>query len=75
MEARPPPRVARPVMYHHWNRITFLRRRYQPAVVQRLLPPDLTVETTDGMAWVGLTPFLMEGVRFPGLPAVPWHCA
>jgi uncharacterized protein YqjF (DUF2071 family) len=41
-------------------------------VVQRLLPSDLTVETTDGVAWVGLTPFLMEGVRAPGLPAVPW---
>jgi uncharacterized protein len=72
MKAPPPPRVARPVMYHHWNWITFLHWRYQPAVVQRLLPPDLTVETTDGVAWVGLTPFLMEGVRSPGLPAVPW---
>jgi uncharacterized protein YqjF (DUF2071 family) len=72
MEAPPPPRVVRPVMYHQWNWITFLHWRYQPAMVQRLLPPDLTVETTDGVAWVGLTPFLMEGVRSPGLPAVPW---
>lgn len=45
MEAPPPPRIARPVMYHHWRWITFLHWRYPPAVVQRLLPPGLTAET------------------------------
>lgn len=35
-------------------------------------PAGLTVETFDGSAWIGLTPFLMEGVRAPGVPAVPW---
>jgi uncharacterized protein YqjF (DUF2071 family) len=41
-------------------------------VVQSFLPPGLTAETSGGAAWIGLTPFLMEGVRPPGLPAVPW---
>jgi uncharacterized protein len=59
-------------MYHHWNWITFLHWRYPPAVVQRLLPPGLTAETFDGTAWIGLTPFLMEGIRPPVLPALPW---
>lgn len=72
MEALPPPRVARPLMYHQWNWITFLHWRYPPAVVQSLLPPGLTAETSGKAAWIGLTPFLMEGVRPPGLPAVPW---
>ena len=72
MEAPPSPRVARPVMYQHWNSITFLHWRYPPAVVQSLLPPELTAETCDETAWVGLTPFLMEGVRAPAIPAVPW---
>jgi uncharacterized protein len=67
-----PPRIARPVMYHHWNWITFLHWRYPPAIVQRLLPPELTAETFDGTAWIGLTPFLMEGIRPPVLPAMPW---
>jgi uncharacterized protein len=71
MKAPPPPRVARPVMYHHWNWITFLHWRYPPAVVQSLLPPGLTAETSGGAAWIGLTPFLMEGVRAPAVPAVP----
>jgi uncharacterized protein YqjF (DUF2071 family) len=72
MEPPPPPRVARPLMYHHWNWITFLHWRYPPGTVQSLLPPGLTAETSDGTAWIGLTPFLMDGVRPPGLPAVPW---
>jgi hypothetical protein len=59
-------------MYHHWNWITFLHWRYPPAMVQSLLPPGLTVETFGGAAWIGLTPFLMEGVRPPALPAMPW---
>lgn len=72
MRAPPPPRVARPVMYHQWNWITFLHWRYPPAMVQALLPSGLTAETSGGAAWIGLTPFLMEGVRGPGLPALPW---
>jgi uncharacterized protein YqjF (DUF2071 family) len=67
-----PPRVAHPVMYHQWNRITFLHWRYPPVVVQSFLPAGLTAETCDGTAWIGLTPFLMEGVRPPGVPALPW---
>jgi uncharacterized protein len=67
-----PPRVAHPVMYHRWDAITFLHWRYPPEVVQSFLPAGLTAETRDGTAWVGLTPFLMKGVRPPGLPALPW---
>jgi len=59
-------------MYHQWDHITFLHWSYPSSVVQRLLPPGLTVETADDQAWVGLTPFLMQGVRAPGIPAVPW---
>ncbi|SDM82268.1 hypothetical protein SAMN05421869_15811 [Nonomuraea jiangxiensis] len=59
-------------MYHHWSRMTFIHWRYPPARVQELLPGHLTVETFDEAAWVGLTPFLMRGVRIPGTPALPW---
>jgi uncharacterized protein YqjF (DUF2071 family) len=71
MRAPPPPRVAHPVMYHHWNHITFLHWRYPAAALQAMVPSELTVETCEGSAWVGLTPFRMEGVRAPLLPAVP----
>jgi hypothetical protein len=37
-----------------------------------MLPAGLTIETFDGSAWIGLTPFRMEGVRPPLAPALPW---
>jgi uncharacterized protein len=59
-------------MRQHWKWITFLHWRYRPETIQPMLPEALTVETCDGSAWVGVTPFLMHGLRVPGLPAVPW---
>jgi hypothetical protein len=59
-------------MYHRWNWISFIHWRYPPAVVQPMLPAGLTIETFDGSAWIGLTPFRMEGVRPPLAPALPW---
>jgi uncharacterized protein len=72
MDAPPAPRVARPVMLQRWSDLTFLHWRYDPGTVQALLPRGLEVETIGGAAWVGLIPFLMEGVRAPGVPALPW---
>jgi uncharacterized protein len=71
-ESPPPPEVRRPVMYQHWRQLTFLHWPYTPDTVQRLLPAGLEVDTFDGAAWVGLVPFLMDGVRPPGLPPAPW---
>ncbi|MCK2218468.1 DUF2071 domain-containing protein [Actinomadura sp. ATCC 31491] len=62
-------------MYHQWTRMTFIHWRYPAERVQALLPEQLTAETFDGAAWVGLTPFLMRGVRPPGVPALPWLSA
>jgi uncharacterized protein YqjF (DUF2071 family) len=59
-------------MRQRWSHVSFLHWPYPAAVVQGLLPPTLEVETAAGSAWVGLVPFLMEGVRLPGLPPVPW---
>lgn len=58
-------------MVHRWTDLTFLHWRYDPAVVQPLLPAGLAVEPFGGDAWVGLVPFHMT-VRAPGVPAVPW---
>lgn len=60
------------VMVQSWRHLTFLHWRYPAGEIQDLLPPGVTVETHDGTAWVGLVPFLMAGVRAPGLPPLPW---
>lgn len=59
-------------MHQHWRWLTFLHWRYPAEAVQRLLPDRLAVETFDGVAWVGLVPFLMDDVRPPALPSLPW---
>jgi uncharacterized protein YqjF (DUF2071 family) len=66
------PPVRLPIMMHGWRHMTFVHWRYPADVLEALLPGGLTVETCDGTGWVGLLPFRMEGVRPPGLPALPW---
>ena len=63
--------VDKPVMRQRWERLTFLHWAYDPDAVQRLLPAGLTVDTFDGVAWVGLVPFFMQ-VHTPGDRGVPW---
>lgn len=66
-----PFRITRSVMRQRWEALTFLHWGYQPAVVQRLLPPGLAVETAEDQAWVGLVPFRMR-VSLPRTPYLPW---
>jgi len=63
--------VKRPVMTQVWTDVLFLHWRYDPAVVQLLLPSGVAIDTFDGSAWVGLVPFQMERITFGPLPPVP----
>jgi uncharacterized protein YqjF (DUF2071 family) len=63
--------VVWPLIYQRWRTFTFLHWAYDPADVQRLLPSGLDVHTYDGVAWVGLTPFLLCDFRPPGFPVIP----
>jgi len=69
--ANPEERVAWPLIYQRWRTFTFLHWAYDPADLQRLLPSGLDVHTYDGVAWVGLTPFLLCDFRPPGFPTIP----
>ncbi len=60
-----------PVMGQRWERLTFLHWSFDPALVQRLLPEGLQVDTFGGAAWVGLVPFFMH-VATPTGSQVPW---
>ncbi|MEW6471486.1 MAG: DUF2071 domain-containing protein [Actinomycetota bacterium] len=72
MGPHPEERVSRPAACQRWQSLSFLHWRYRPDDVQRLLPDGLVVDTFDGDAWVGLTPFLLVDMRPLCLPPVPW---
>ncbi len=63
--------IDRPVMRQRWERLTFLHWAFDPADVQRLLPPGLEADLLDGAAWVGLVPFYMRVGTARGWQ-VPW---
>jgi len=70
--AEPPPLRRRPVLQQRWCELAYFHWRYDPAEVQALLPPGVTVDTYDGSAWVGLIPFVMRDVAVGPTPPVPW---
>lgn len=59
-------------MRQEWRDLAYLHWRYDPEVVQSLLPPGLSVDTHDGSAWVGLIPFSMRDIGLARGPAVPY---
>ncbi|MFN2615036.1 MAG: YqjF family protein [Actinomycetota bacterium] len=66
----PPKKILFPVAYQDWKRVAFIHWRYPIAVVQGLLPDGLRVDPFDGDAWVTLSPFVVERLRAPGMPAL-----
>ncbi|MEM9703323.1 MAG: DUF2071 domain-containing protein [Planctomycetota bacterium] len=61
----------RAVGYQKWRHLTFLHWRVEPHIVAEKLPDGLELDTFDGAAWIGLVPFLMDGVRPWWAPAAP----
>jgi uncharacterized protein YqjF (DUF2071 family) len=57
-------------MIQGWHDLASIHWRYEPSVVQALLPDGFTVDTFDGSAWVGVLPFHMRRIRVPGTPAL-----
>jgi uncharacterized protein YqjF (DUF2071 family) len=58
-------------MRQRWENLLFAHWDFDPAIIQRTLPPGLTVDTHDDRAWVGVVPFRMAAVRPSFLPPVP----
>lgn len=59
-------------MLQSWRWLTFLHWRYDPELIRPLLPQQLTLDTYEGTAWVGLTPFVVRNLRPSRFPALPW---
>lgn len=60
------------VMHQRWEHLLFLHWEWDPAEIQKTLPPGLTVDVHEGKAWIGIVPFFMSRIRPAFLPPVPW---
>ena len=59
------------VMHQRWHHLLFLHWEVPPGELQRLIHPELTVDTFEGKAYVGLVPFTITGVRPVLVPPLP----
>jgi len=60
-----------PVLHQRWQGLLFLHWAFDPAELGPVLPAGLHLDTFEGRAWVGLTPFQVSRMRPTLLPAVP----
>jgi uncharacterized protein YqjF (DUF2071 family) len=58
-------------MAQTWRSLLFLHWPLSARVLRPLIPPGLTLQSFDGHAWVGITPFIVTGLRPRATPALP----
>src|SRR5690349_21363697 len=63
----PPPYRGPWVMAQTWLHLLFAHWPVPPEALRPYLPPELAVDTFDGTAWLGITPFEVR-LRPRGLP-------
>ena len=54
------------VMAQTWDDLAFLHWRVPPEVLRPRVPAGLELDTFDGSAWLGITPFRLERLRVRG---------
>ena len=64
---RPSGRV---VGYQRWRSLLFLHWPIPVEILRPLVPAELTLDLHDGVAYVAVVPFVMEGVRPSWWPAL-----
>lgn len=70
LSVRVPP-TGRPIMYQSWGKLLFLHWSVPAETLRPLIPDPLVIDTFEGAAWIGVTPFTMWGVRPAFLPPLP----
>src|SRR3954471_15582981 len=72
VEHRPWPLPDGPwVMGQTWDDLLFAHWRVPVDALLGHVPDGLTLDVFDGSAWLGVTPFKLEGLRVRGLPPAP----
>lgn len=60
------------LMAQTWDELLFAHWRVPIADLREHLPAELEVDTHEGEAWLGITPFAVTALRLRGLPPVPY---
>src|SRR2546423_5541719 len=69
---RPWPVPSRPwIMGQSWDDLLFLHYRLPAEEIRPLVPDGLELEQHSGSAWIGVTPFVITGLRARGLLPLP----
>src|SRR5215203_4914450 len=68
MRARP---AGEPILHQNWENLLFLHWPIEPGFIRALIPEELEVDTYDGRAWIGITPFAVTGLRLLSMPPIP----
>jgi uncharacterized protein YqjF (DUF2071 family) len=58
-------------MRQWWGKLLFMHWPVAPSTIRPLVPRQLSIDTYDGQAWLGVVPFTMWGVRPYLTPPVP----
>ena len=57
-----------PAGFQHWRRLLFVHWPMVPDLLRPLVPSALSLDLYEGMAWLTLTPFVVQAARPFGLP-------
>lgn len=60
-----------PIMHQNWGKLLFMHWPIEAEVLRPLIPSQLSIDTFDGKAWIGVVPFTMWGIRASCLPPIP----
>jgi len=58
-------------MAQTWHDLLFAHWPIESAVLRKLVPQALALDTFNGQAWIAVTPFHMSGIHLRGFPALP----
>jgi uncharacterized protein YqjF (DUF2071 family) len=60
------------VMAQTWTDLLFAHWSVAPEILRAVVPAQLPLDTIDGRAWVGITPFGVRNLRLRAAPSVPF---
>ncbi len=60
-----------PIMYQSWGKLLFMHWQMPIKALRRLIPKPLVIDTFEGKAWIGLTPFTVWNARPIFMPPLP----